>query len=263
MEHTCIICNNQFKRPGKALRKYCSRECDNSQRKGKAKPEGFGLKVSIGNKGKSKPWNLGENNPNYKNKAQSKYRQKFLAAVKKRGQPWSQEEMARHSIRMLGNSNKMRGTKHTQKTKQTISKKVKLRWKEKKYKNIYKYRKVSKVEEKFIELLKESFPELQTQFPIPNTNYCVDAYLPSKNLVIEFQGNYWHANPNMYAPNDKFSLKDGETFAKDIWKRDKLRLKKIQEQGFLVVFVWEKDFRKDPKSQINKIIGGEYDINIS
>lgn len=32
--------------------------------------------------------------------------------------------------------------------------------------------------------------------------FCVDAYLPSKNIVLQFDGDYWHGNPTKYAELD-------------------------------------------------------------
>lgn len=91
--------------------------------KGKKKPIGHGLKISLATKGKPKPWACGENNVNFGNKAQNRpeVKARFLAAVKKRGQPWTEAHRKQHSLTMLGAANAMRGKKHTNKTKEAIS----------------------------------------------------------------------------------------------------------------------------------------------
>jgi hypothetical protein len=64
--------------------------------KGKAKSATHRKNISKGTTGKPKPWCNGERNPNFGNKAQDSVREKFLAASKKRGLAWSDEDRDRH-----------------------------------------------------------------------------------------------------------------------------------------------------------------------
>ena len=62
------------------------------------------------------------------------------------------------------------------------------------------------------------------------------------SLVIEFYGDYWHCNPNLYKPDDVIR----NTTVKDVWLNDKLResiiKSKLNPKHFYTV--WESDYNK-------------------
>ena len=67
-------------------------------------------------------------------------------------------------------------------------------------------------------------------------SYQTDIFIPSINLVIECDGDYWHANPSIYSnPNDK-QLKQIE--------KDKIRTEELKEKGYNVLRLWESDIDK-------------------
>lgn len=70
-----------------------------------------------------------------------------------------------------------------------------------------------------------------------------------KNCIIEFNGDYWHANPNLFADT---AIIRGKA-AKDIWKRDELKLQTAVNLGFKTLVVWESDFKKDKKQTIERV----------
>lgn len=75
--------------------------------------------------------------------------------------------------------------------------------------------------------------------------------------AIEFNGDYWHCNPKIY--NEHFYNKRNKMFAKDIWEKDKYKIKLANDFGVKVFTVWESEFLKDPNKTINhcfKFIGG-------
>jgi Mn-dependent DtxR family transcriptional regulator len=58
--------------------------------------------------------------------------------------------------------------------------------------------------------------------------------------IFEFYGDFFHANPQHYEPNDKiFGFN-----AKEKWKRDQERTEFLKSLGYTVVVVWESDWRK-------------------
>ena len=73
---------------------------------------------------------------------------------------------------------------------------------------------------------------------IKNTYYLYDYVIPSIRLCIEFNGNYWHMNPEMYDKHDKCIGKTAE----QIWKQDAEKIKAIKQRNFDVIIVWEKDY---------------------
>jgi hypothetical protein len=77
--------------------------------------------------------------------------------------------------------------------------------------------------------------------------YFVDGL--KNNFVIEFFGDYFHANPNFYRPNQKLL---GGT-AEQKWQKDKLRLESITEKGYNIVKVWENDWNKFKQKLTEKL----------
>ena len=83
-----------------------------------------------------------------------------------------------------------------------------------------------------------------------DTKIC-DVFIPSLNLIIEYNGDYWHCNPKKY-DSDYFNQKKQKT-AKELWEYDKNKIDLIKEKGYNLEIVWESDLKEDPKL-INKII---------
>jgi hypothetical protein len=92
---------------------------------------------------------------------------------------------------------------------------------------------------------------------ITNTKvYNLDFYDKTKNLVIEFLGDYWHANPLLYKEDDKFIRSNKPVTAKQIWKADKSRKNNICKQlnNPIYIEIWESDWNKNPEKVINNIL---------
>ena len=92
---------------------------------------------------------------------------------------------------------------------------------------------------------------------ITNTKvYNLDFYDKTKNLVIEFLGDYWHANPLLYKEDDKFIRSNKPVTAKQIWKSDKNRKNNICKQlnNPIYIEIWELDWIKNPEKIINDIL---------
>lgn len=73
--------------------------------------------------------------------------------------------------------------------------------------------------------------------------------------IIEFNGNYWHANPKKYKPDDKLAFFGCETKqAKDIWEADAKRNKAIEDLGYKIKVVWEEDYMKDRDKLVDECV---------
>lgn len=85
--------------------------------------------------------------------------------------------------------------------------------------------------------------------------YIVDGFFAQKKIVIEYNGDYWHANPNIYGEDQLFSIRGQKILAKDIWEKDRSRNESISEYlGFYVYVVWEKDFLNNKKETVEKLL---------
>ncbi len=58
----------------------------------------------------------------------------------------------------------------------------------------------SAAELRFLQVLQLLYPDVQHRFRINDVNHEYDFYVPSKNLIIEYDGDYWHGN------KEKFTL---------------------------------------------------------
>lgn len=263
-EKICSICHKTFKKPTK----YCSSECYRAApksdefrakisaiHKGKQKSLHMREALSKSTTGKPKPWQQGENNVNFGGKYthDPHVREKFLKSVKKRGLAWTEEHKKQHSEKMLGECNAMRGKKHSEEVKCRISETQKQRYKDGLVK--ISLNKISKAEREIASFLQESKIDYKSQFHIKGVSYTYDFYLSKFNLIIEYQGDYWHANPNKYKSGTYINLiKKGQTIVDDIWARDKLKKESAEQAGYKIKYIWESDYKKHGITILQEII---------
>jgi len=74
--------------------------------------------------------------------------------------------------------------------------------------------------------------------------------------VIEFYGDYWHANPLKFEADDAVRRKDvgGHILAKEIWNKDRARISLMEQHGYEVLVVWEHDYKKSPDDVLLRCI---------
>lgn len=80
-----------------------------------------------------------------------------------------------------------------------------------------------------------------------NKTYSVDYYIEELNLAIEFNGDYYHANPKKYKYDAHFNLcKKGGVIAKDLWEKDEKKYHLLEKyHGIKTIVVWESDYYKN------------------
>ena len=78
--------------------------------------------------------------------------------------------------------------------------------------------------------------------------------------VIEFNGDYWHANPRFYGPEfvmkhiGENNLRYGGNKAKNIWEYDSKKIRALESLGFKVKTVWERDYMENPDKTIKECL---------
>ena len=102
--------------------------------------------------------------------------------------------------------------------------------------------------EKCVVLSKEGKECLQAK----NNAYHLDFYLNCLGipLVIEFNGDVFHGNPEMFYWFDKPNPFTNDT-AEVLWKKDEDKSDYLSSIGYYVIFVWEKDYKKNKNFWIN------------
>ena len=209
-----ITCRNYFK-----LKDLLCKKCSNDQQKGIFNPfygkkhtEETLKKISNSKKGQ----NIGDKN----HMKQEKYRQMSRDIMRSN---WDNGILDRKLM-----SDKMKETMRSGKLKSVI--------------------RSNKEKEIIVEIRKMGYV-VQHSLSV-ETKIC-DIFIPSLNLIIEYNGDYWHCNPKKYDP-DYFNQKKQKT-AKELWEYDKNKIDLIKEKGYNLEIVWESDLKED-NTIINKLI---------
>jgi very-short-patch-repair endonuclease len=97
----------------------------------------------------------------------------------------------------------------------------------------------TKPELMFAEILNKLSIRYETQKPVKR--FICDFYLPDHHLIVEIDGDYWHANPGAFGPEDLIGGK--KTLAKEIWANDKRKTLEITEAGFGILRYWASELK--------------------
>lgn len=93
---------------------------------------------------------------------------------------------------------------------------------------------------------------------IANGNrYFLDFYIELENgkkYTIEYNGDYWHCNPEKYSESEYVSFFKKDVLVKDIWDRDNKRKMDLESVGINVIVVWESEWKRDKHTVKNKIL---------
>jgi very-short-patch-repair endonuclease len=95
------------------------------------------------------------------------------------------------------------------------------------------------------------FAELNNEYSC-GTNSNFDFVFLDKKKIIEFNGDFWHANPKIY--DGECLMEVQKIKAKDVWEKDKSKNSKVEDKGFEILTVWESDYIRNKKNVINNCI---------
>lgn len=105
--------------------------------------------------------------------------------------------------------------------------------------------KINKLEQAGYSLLDEIGLLYFAQYLIGN-KFCVDAFFYSAGLIVQFDGDYWHGNP------DKFPVLSKSQERRS--KLDKSQDAYMSKCGYRVLRFWETEIKKEPESVKSKIL---------
>lgn len=94
-------------------------------------------------------------------------------------------------------------------------------------------------------LIKRKIPFIK-QFKIQNKFVC-DFAIPCFKIIIECDGDYWHANPKIYANRNLTPTQEKKI------RTDKLKDKFLKKQGWTVLRFFETDIKSNVSSCVDKI----------
>jgi G:T-mismatch repair DNA endonuclease (very short patch repair protein) len=87
-----------------------------------------------------------------------------------------------------------------------------------------------------------------------NSEITSDIYIPSKNLIVECYGDYWHCNPKKYSA--EYFNKNLKMRAISKWRLDAVRINIIKNKGFDILIVWENDWKTNKEKVLKDLDGG-------
>jgi very-short-patch-repair endonuclease len=90
----------------------------------------------------------------------------------------------------------------------------------------------------FAELNKERF------LSDKNNYFLYDFCILDKKIIIEFQGDYWHKNPQTY----EYNLKN-----LSVWLKDEFKKEIAEDNGFKVFYIWESEYLENKDNIVENI----------
>lgn len=117
----------------------------------------------------------------------------------------------------------------------------------------------SLVSQELFNKINDYFIDNSFQYMIKNgefiiSKYSVDFIDHNTNRIIEFNGDLYHANPEIFKPFDKPNPWNKNLLAESIWEKDDIRNKLMESLGYQVLVVWESEYRKNSEQILEKCI---------
>jgi G:T-mismatch repair DNA endonuclease (very short patch repair protein) len=79
--------------------------------------------------------------------------------------------------------------------------------------------------------------------------YNYDIIFPER-IILEIQGDFWHANPNIYKETDILNFPKRKRTAKEIWEYDKRKRQIAEKKGYKVIYIWETEINELTKPEL-------------
>ena len=76
--------------------------------------------------------------------------------------------------------------------------------------------------------------------------------LKFENKIIEFNGDYWHMNPDIY--DSDFVNPYTNLSAEEKWNFDEIKLECAIQNGYDVLTIWEQEYNENKEATIQKCI---------
>ncbi|MBT4208410.1 hypothetical protein HOE22_08715 [Candidatus Woesearchaeota archaeon] len=71
-----------------------------------------------------------------------------------------------------------------------------------------------------------------------------------ENYIIEFFGDYWHMNPQLY--NETHTIRGGKV-ANEIWEYDEIKINFYEDNGYIPIIIWENDWNLSKETVLEHI----------
>ncbi|MBR4590232.1 MAG: hypothetical protein IKO36_06160, partial [Bacteroidaceae bacterium] len=113
----------------------------------------------------------------------------------------------------------------------------------------------SSLESRFCCILNQLNISYTRQFHIKGSTHPYDFRLCDTKIIIEINGNYWHANPTMYSKESILNFPGRRKIkAEDIWNRDKKFIEFANKNNFKVIEIWESDMKNKNDDELSNFV---------
>lgn len=85
-----------------------------------------------------------------------------------------------------------------------------------------------------------------------------DFRLDRSKILLEINGDFWHANPKKYDAEDVVNLPGKKMKASELWKRDQKKIQSAERRGYKVVTLWEDELNKMSDEALDEWILKQY-----
>ena len=72
------------------------------------------------------------------------------------------------------------------------------------------------------------------------------------NKIIEFNGDFWHMNPDMY--DSDYVHPYSNLSAEEKWEIDEIKLNCAFQNGYEVLTIWEQEYNENKEATIQKCV---------
>jgi G:T-mismatch repair DNA endonuclease (very short patch repair protein) len=136
-----------------------------------------------------------------------------------------------------------RGVPHSEETKKKLSDITRNQWKAGIHKRTYK----SKGQLQVISILEQLGYDVKDEHLVDGRPF--DVYIKDKNLLIEFNGTFWHRDPRI----EKYK---NDPLREYIWSHDKEKIDSATSIGYDVKVIWQMDWEscQDKVNYIKKLL---------
>tara|TARA_Y100000389_G_C17407920_1_gene489127 strand:+ start:423 stop:1097 length:675 start_codon:yes stop_codon:yes gene_type:complete len=86
------------------------------------------------------------------------------------------------------------------------------------------------------------------EYSIPNSKYYADGFSESKNMILEYHGDYWHGNPKLFNQEDINPV--SKITYRELYEKTLKKQRFCEESGYNYVIIWESDWLRGKKSII-------------
>lgn len=79
-----------------------------------------------------------------------------------------------------------------------------------------------------------------------------DFLITGTKILIEVQGDFWHANPKYYSSHDNIKFFGSIKTAQSIWNLDAIKKQIAESYGYTVIYLWESDINNMNDDELEK-----------